>query len=74
MTETVRSQMRDSEMRFLRKIIRVTMLDKVSNSAIRDISISSRYFSGSNDFNLDGLIKYAESHRNGFSSKLYVLT
>ena len=34
MTERVRSQMYASEMRFLRKIKRVTMLDKVRNTTI----------------------------------------
>ena len=36
MTERMRSQMQASEMRFLRKIKGVTMLDKLRNTAVRE--------------------------------------
>ena len=45
MTESVRSQVRASEMRFLRKIKGVTLLDKVRNTAIREsLNIESLLF------------------------------
>ena len=55
MTEKVRSQIQASEIRLLQKIKDGTMFDKHRNTAIRESSTSSRYFSGSKDFSFDGL-------------------
>ena len=55
MTERVRSQVQASEMRFLRRIKRVTLFNKVRSTEILKSLNICRYFSELKDLSLDGL-------------------
>ena len=55
MTESLRLLVQASEMRFLRRIEGVSLLNKVRSAVIGRSLMSSRYFSKLKDLSLDGL-------------------